>query len=151
MTFRTLSGCIEICLPVSEKRFVINSMQARFLFPLLLIAAKASAATLAVLPETSIQSKIDAATAGDIIAIFGGTYNEDITINKAIRLVEVSGEEVILAGNVTFSGVVNPPAFEGFAVGSANKGITVNDTTGLVLKKILMRGLAREFLPRGIH
>ena len=98
--------------------------------------AHASAATLAVLPETSIQSKIDAAKAGDIIAIFGGTYNEDITINKAVRLVEVSGEEVILAGNVTFSGVANPPAFEGFAVGSANKGITVNNTTGLVLKNV---------------
>ena len=125
-----------MCLPVSEKRLDINSMQARFLLPLLLIAAKASAATLAVLPETSIQSKIDAAKAGDIIAIFGGTYNEDITINKAVRLVEVSGEEVILAGNVTFSGVANPPALEGFAVGSVNKGITVNDTTGLVFKNI---------------
>jgi hypothetical protein len=125
-----------MCLQVSEKRFVIKSMQARFLFPLLLIAAKASAATLAVLPNTSIQTKIDAAKAGDIVAIFGGTYNEDITINKAIRLVKVSGQSVTLAGSVTFSGVTNAPPFDGFTVGSSGRGINVNDTMGLVISNV---------------
>ncbi len=93
-------------------------------------------ATHTVLPGQSIQAKIDAAAAGDIVAIFGGTYPDDVTINKAIRLTEVDGEEVTLTGNVTWNGVTNAPAFEGFTVGSPDKGITVNNTTNFVLKNI---------------
>lgn len=55
-----------------------------------------NAATLAVLPGESIQAQIDAASEGDIVAVFGGTYSENITINKAIRLVEVSGQDVTI-------------------------------------------------------
>jgi hypothetical protein len=95
-----------------------------------------NAATLAVLPGESIQAQIDASSAGDIVAIFGGTYSEDITINKAIRLVEVSGQEVSLLGDVTFDGVTDAPPFEGFTVGSSGKDITVTDTTGLLMRSI---------------
>ena len=98
------------------------------------LAPLADAATHAVLPGASIQAKINLAVAGDIIAIFGGTYNEDLTIDKAVRLVEVSGQQVILNGNVTFSGVTNCPPFEGFTVGSPGRGINVNNTTGLVFR-----------------
>jgi len=94
------------------------------------------AATLSVLPNTSIQTKIDLAKDGDIIAIFGGTYNEDITINKAVRLVEVSGADVKLFGSVTFNGITNAPPFEGFTQGSSGRGITVNNTTGLVIRSV---------------
>lgn len=96
----------------------------------------AGATTHAVLPGKSIQAKIDLAVAGDIVAIFGGTYNEDLTITKAIRLVEVSGQNVTITGNVTFTGVTNCPPFDGFTVGSAGRGITVTDTTGLVLRNL---------------
>lgn len=94
------------------------------------------AATHAVLPGASIQAKIDIAVAGDIVAIFGGTYNEDITVNKAIRLVEVSGQQVILTGNVTFSNITNAPSFEGFAFGSAGRGIVLNSTTGMIFRNL---------------
>lgn len=106
------------------------------LVPLVASLMSAQAATLAVLPGTSIQAKINLAVAGDIVAIFGGTYNEDLTINKAIRLVEVSGQQVNLNGNVTFSGVTACPPFEGFTVGSPGRGITVTNTTGLVLRNV---------------
>jgi hypothetical protein len=96
----------------------------------------AQAATLAVLPGTSIQAKINLAQAGDIVAIFGGTYNEDLVINKAIRLVEVSGQQVTLAGSLTFSGIVNAPPLDGFAVGSAGRGIAVENCTGLVFRNL---------------
>lgn len=96
----------------------------------------AYAVTHAVMPGTSIQAKIDIAVAGDIVAIFGGTYNEDLTINKAIRLVEVSGQQVTLTGNVTFTGVTNCPVFDGFTVGSSGRGITVTNTTGLVFRNL---------------
>ncbi|NQX00869.1 hypothetical protein HQ447_09430, partial [bacterium] len=89
-----------------------------------------------MLPGKSVQAKINLAVAGDIVAIFGGTYNEDIIIDKAIRLVEVSGQQVTLNGNLTFSGVTNCPPFEGFTVGSSGRGINVNDTTGLVIRNL---------------
>jgi hypothetical protein len=95
-----------------------------------------NAATVAVLPGESIQAQIDAASVGDIVAVFGGTYSEDITINKAIRLVEVSGQDVTIQGAVTFDGISDPPPFEGFAVGSSVKDITVTDTTGLLMRNI---------------
>ena len=41
----------------------------------LALALAADAATHAVLPGKSIQAKIDLAVAGDIVAIFGGTYH----------------------------------------------------------------------------
>ena len=112
-------------------------MKKSYLLPILLCSFTASeAATHAVLPGASIQAKIDIAVAGDIVAIFGGTYNEDITVNKAIRLVEVSGQQVILTGNVTFTGVTNCPVFDGFTVGSAGRGISVANTTGLVFQNL---------------
>lgn len=106
------------------------------LVPLVASLMTAQAATLAVLPGTSIQAKINLAVAGDIVAIFGGTYNEDITINKAIRLVEVSGQQVTLNGNVTFSGVTACPPFEGFTVGSPGRGITVTNTPDFVFRNL---------------
>jgi hypothetical protein len=103
---------------------------------LLQLGSVAYSATLAVLPGTSIQAKIDLAADGDIVAIFGGTYDQDVTVNKRIRLVEVSGQEVTITGNVTFTGVANCPPFEGFTVGSLGKNISVTNTTGLAFKTI---------------
>ena len=118
---------------------LLNPMSKLLLFAaatIIAINVDSLAATLSVLPGTSIQAKIDQAQPGDIVAIFGGTYSEDITISKAIRLVEVSGQHVFLNGNVTFSGVTDAPPFEGFSQGSAGRGITINSTTGLVLQNI---------------
>lgn len=112
-------------------------MKSPFRFiPLVVLAASAHAATHAVLPGASIQAKINLAVAGDIVAIFGGVYSEDITINKAIRLVEVNGHQVTLAGHITFSGVTNCPPLDGFTVNSPGRRIWVSNTTGLVLKNL---------------
>jgi nitrous oxidase accessory protein NosD len=61
------------------------------IIPLVASLMTAHAATHAVLPGTSIQAKINLAVARDIVAIFGGTYNEDITINKATPFSPPSG------------------------------------------------------------
>ena len=90
-----------------------------------------SAKVLSVLPGGSIQEKIDEAEDNDFIAIFGGTYAEDITIDgKVIRLVEVKGQDVKLSGNVTFKNITNPPPFEGFEMTIENKNLTIESITG---------------------
>ncbi|MDA7654422.1 hypothetical protein N8629_01340 [Akkermansiaceae bacterium] len=113
-------------------------MKIKTLFPLLaLLVPVLKAETLVVLSGNSIQEKIDVASDGDIIAIFGGTYSQDVIINKRIRLVELAGQDVHITGNVTFDSVENCPPFEGFKVGSLNKGLIVDGagpTTGLVIK-----------------
>lgn len=111
-------------------------MNRHLLLILLATFPSTHAATHAVLPGEAIQPKIDAAAPGDIIAVFGGTYPGDVTINKAVRLVEVDGQDVTITGNVTWNNVTNAPPFEGFTVGSSGKGITVNNTTGLVIKNV---------------
>lgn len=103
---------------------------------LLLTGTMLPAATLTVLPGEAIQPKIDEANPGDIVAIFGGTYPDDLVINKAIHLIETDGQDVTLTGNVTWNNVTNAPPFEGFTVGSPGKGIIVQDSTGLILKNI---------------
>jgi hypothetical protein len=112
-------------------------MRTRLLLSILALSAPAFATTHSVLPGNSIQAKIDIAVAGDIVAIFGGTYNEDLTINKAIRLVEVSGQDVTLTGSILFTGVTDCPPLEGFNVGSAGRGITLTNTTGMVLRNLV--------------
>jgi hypothetical protein len=111
-------------------------MKSTLLFCAVLLTLPVGAATHAVLPGTSIQAKINLAAPGDIVAIFGGTYNEDLTVNKAIRLVEVSGQEVTITGSITWTGVVDAPPFEGFVAGSPGKGISVANTTGLIFRNL---------------
>ena len=57
--------------------------------------------TFSVTPGQSIQDAIDNAADGDLIVIFGGSYSEELTINKAVQLTEAVGEDVIISGNVT--------------------------------------------------
>lgn len=98
-----------------------------------------NAETRVVLTGASIQEQIDAAVDGDIIAIFGGTYAQDVVINKKVRLVELAGQDVHITGNVTFDSVEDCPPFQGFKVGSDNKGILIvgaQPTTGLVIKDV---------------
>ena len=102
-----------------------------------------AAETLVVFSGESIQAKIDEAADGDIIAIFGGTYFPDLTINKRVRLVEVKGQEVKLLGAVTFDGVENCPPFEGFEVGP-EKGIVVSNCSGLVLADLTVPSITQN-------
>ena len=103
---------------------------------LLLAGVTLPAATLTVLPGEAIQPKIDAAAPGDIVAIFGGTYPDDLVITKAIRLIETDNQDVTLTGNVTWNNVTNAPPFEGFTVGSPGKGIIVEGKSYLVVKNV---------------
>ena len=104
-----------------------------------------SAKVLPVLPGESIQEKIDEAEDNDFVAIFGGTYAEDITIDgKVIRLVEVKGQDVKLTGNVTFKNITNPPPFEGFELTGDGKTLYVQNITGeMIINQLSSNGNVR--------
>ena len=107
-----------------------------------LLTSQINAETLTVFPGESIQEKIDAAVDGDIIAIFGGSYFGDITVNKRVRLVEVAGQEVRLLGAISFTGVDECPPFKGFETGT--KAVTVTNCNGLVIADSTISSLTQS-------
>ncbi len=102
------------------------------LLTLSLAAGNLRADTLVVLPGSSIQAKIDEAKDGDIIAIFGGSYAENLTVTKAIRFAEVQNQDVTFLGNITIEGVENPPPLQGFTF-AGGKTLCFKDTTGSII------------------
>lgn len=88
----------------------------------------------------SIQAAIDAASPGDTIRVYPGTYAESITINKQLTVESRDGPEVtiidrgrinttlvsITADGVTFSGFTVQNARSGIRVGSSNNTIADN-------------------------
>ena len=99
---------------------------------LCLVSSALYAETLVVLPGESIQEQINAAESGDIIAIFGGNYSENLTIDKAVRLVELRDQEVTILGDINVNGVENPPPFEGLTF-AGGKTFTFSDTVGPII------------------
>ena len=95
------------------------------------------AASYSVFSGQSIQTKIDAASNGDTVAIFGGTYTENLTVSKDVRLQLVAGQTVTLAGNITFSGLSNAYTFANFTWGGqTDKTITVNGCRNFTINGI---------------
>jgi hypothetical protein len=94
-------------------------------------------ATYSVFSGQSIQAKIDAASSGDTIAVFGGTYTENLTVSKDVRLQLVAGQTVTLAGNITFSGLSNAYTFANFTWGGqTDKTITISDCRNFTINGI---------------
>ncbi|NYT05093.1 MAG: DUF1565 domain-containing protein, partial [Methanomicrobiales archaeon] len=89
----------------------------------LFLSCGVQAATITVNPGDSIQAAIDAATAGDTIAVNSGTYNEYITVGKALTM-SGSGWPVIDETGLGMHYVVSISAdnvhFEGFDVRNSN-------------------------------
>ena len=95
------------------------------------------AASYSVFSGQSIQTKIDAASNGDTVAIFGGTYTENLTVSKDVRLQLVAGQAVTLAGNITFSGLSNAYTFSNFNFGGqSDKAITINNCKSFTLSSV---------------
>ena len=95
------------------------------------------AASYSVFSGQSIQTKIDAASSGDTVAIFGGSYTENLTVSKDVRLQLVAGQTVTLAGNITFSGLSNAYTFANFTWGGqTDKRITVNNCSSFTINGI---------------
>ncbi|HEX8991476.1 MAG TPA: right-handed parallel beta-helix repeat-containing protein [Anaerolineales bacterium] len=85
---------------------------------------------------STIQSAINAASSGDIIQVAPGTYNETITLNKAVALTATSSNSVNAASNTTVldggngqatilipAGLTQMPSIQGFVIRNSKDGI----------------------------
>lgn len=89
-------------------------------FLLLVIHAQSTTTTIIVAKSggdyTTIQAAVDAASAGDTILIYPGTYAETLTIQKNVNLVGVTSDTCIITRNFAQSGAAS------FGDGTVNIG-----------------------------
>ena len=108
---------------------------------LLAPALALQAATHYVTLGESIQTKVDAATAGDTIIIFGGSYGENVTIGKQLTLQRVAGESVFITGSVTYQNITaaaaTPLIISNLKIGGdSGKRLTLNNCTNVTLENL---------------
>jgi len=95
----------------------------------------ASAATHYVYPDESIQAAVDAASSGDTIFVYNGTYFENVVVDKSLILTGEDRNTTIINGDGSRAGVsINAGncVISGFTVKNGSNGIHVNaplDTT----------------------
>ena len=108
---------------------------------ILILVASADAATYTVCPsgctKSSIQDAIDNASPGDTIVVYSGTYNENVVVDKTLKLVGINNPTInaatpsVNAVSITGSSVV----LTGFTItgASTGTGIDVSNTSPLIL------------------
>ena len=88
--------------------------------------------------STTIQGAIDMASAGDTIDVDAGTYNETVTIDKALTVLGVfdgvdpsssgRGAESIISATYAVIIASNDVVFDGFEISGFRHGVRVTDT-----------------------
>jgi hypothetical protein len=99
---------------------------------------RGQAVTLVKVPDDypTIQAAIDAASAGTVIQVGPGTYNENLTLDKAVTLTAESFDQVDPTNDTTIingtgggatvlipSGLTQMPTIRGFVIRNDNEGI----------------------------
>ena len=100
-----------------------------------------NAATHIVLPNTSIQAKINAAVAGDTIIVKAGTYAGDpLTIdNKVLDIRPEDGAAVFIVEGVTLRNLSTPMNFNFQIGGTTDKHLTIFNCNKVYLDSLDMR------------
>jgi len=91
---------------------------------------------------TSIQSAINAASAGDTITVNGGTYKENVNVNKAVSLVGSGTPIVSPSSGDAFTITASGASVTGFKVTSGKNGFTLSHVSNVLVKGNTITGLS---------
>jgi hypothetical protein len=156
----TFPSCLMLCAVLAYKllqfRCMISALNVVFpgrcvkvaWLPALFVTCflsllSASAATIGVFPGQSIQAAINGGTAGDTVVIFEGTYNEDITISKLVKLAKPQDAKVVIGGSLTLSGLTSPYVLHDFTIGvDRSKRVTVQNCADVILQDLNLASAA---------
>ncbi|NNF02174.1 MAG: T9SS type A sorting domain-containing protein [Bacteroidia bacterium] len=88
--------------------------------------------------QPTIQAAVSAATAGDIISVSPGTYNENVIIDKSLTLVSTGGSgvtSIVGSDNGTLGTIYINPGVSNVTIGASGQGFTIvgfdNDNGGI--------------------
>jgi len=110
-----------------------------------LASTKAAAATFTVMPGQSIQAAVDRASAGDLIQVHPGVYNQVVSVDKdgiTLEGLVINGERAILDGQGTLPDAVlgsgSDFTIEGFHIRHfSGNGIVVNKARNVVFRNLI--------------
>jgi len=130
---------------------VLKIVAVAFILAVVCTCSAVSAANLKVNPEaeggyTTIQAAVDAANDGDTIFVSQGTYNENLKINRQVRIWSDSrnpGDTIVKAADPAESAVeitADRATFSGFGVEGSNKaGILLTGVNNCYINNNLAR------------
>jgi parallel beta-helix repeat protein len=82
---------------------------------------------------SGIQSAIDAASSGDTIFVFSGTYYEAVIVNKSVNLIGENKDNTILEGNCSrdiITIIADDVNITGFTIQNGHFGIIIQNSSG---------------------
>lgn len=110
---------------------------------LVCISNSAKAETFYVNPGESIQTAIDNAQSGDTIVINSGTYNENISITKSLKLEGESATGSIIDGQGVFSGIhiydMDSIEISTLTVKNSDVGIFVAESSDIKIEDVIIK------------
>jgi len=101
--------------------------------------------------HTTIQSAIDNASSGDTVFVYSGKYNEDLVINKTIKLIGQDMNTTIIHGTGNSSGTTGNGNRTDYYYGSGNGSVIYVNASGVVISGFTIRNGSSGYWSAGIE